>query len=105
MAPGGYGDRVEGVHSVAAALANGRVEKLFVERARQTRLREVLDLADQRLITIVDDVRSLAETEAPQGIVAHCRPIAPVTLEALATDDAALLVLDHVEDPHNVGAA
>lgn len=105
MAPGGYGSRVEGVHAVKAALDNGRVEKLFVERGRRSRLSDLLEGVDPRRINEVDDVRSLAETEAPQGVVAHCRAIAPVTLEALAIDGAAVLVLDHVEDPHNVGAA
>lgn len=105
MAPAGYGSRVEGVHAVAAALAAGRVEKLFVERRRASRLSELLSEVDQRLIVQVDDVRSHAETDAPQGLVAHCRPMLPVTLEALSGDAAALLVLDHIEDPHNVGAA
>lgn len=104
MAPAGYGDRVEGIHAVAAAIAAGRVEKLFVERGRRDRLADILSLVDEKRITLVDDVRSVAETDAPQGLVALCRPIQPVTLEALATDDAAVVVLDHFEDPHNVGA-
>lgn len=104
MAPAGYGDRVEGIHAVAAAIAAGRVQKLFVERGRRDRLGDILAPVDAKRITVVDDVRSLAETDAPQGLVAHCRPIRPVTLEALATDRAAVIVLDHVEDPHNVGA-
>jgi 23S rRNA (guanosine2251-2'-O)-methyltransferase len=47
----------------------------------------------------------MADTDAPQGVVAVCRPIRPATLESLTTEQAAVLVLDHVEDPHNVGAA
>lgn len=105
MAPAGYGDRVEGTHAVAAALAAGRVEQLYVERGRRSRLDELLDGVEESRIKLVDDVRSLADTDAPQGIVARCRPISPVTLEALSGDDAAILVLDHIEDPHNVGAA
>ncbi len=105
MAPAGYGDRVEGVHAVAAAIAAGRVDKLFVDKGRQARLEEILEGLDPSKIRRVDDVRSLAVTDAPQGLVAHCRPIRPATLEQLAADDAAVLVLDHVEDPHNVGAS
>ena len=55
-------------------------------------------------VSMVDDVRTLAETEAPQGVVAECTPILPVSLDALVVEVAAVLVLDHVEDPHNVGA-
>lgn len=104
MAPAGYGDRVEGIHAVSAAIAAGRLDKLFVERGRRDRLADVLAGVEDSRIKLVDDVRSLAATDAPQGLVAYCRPIQPVTLEALATEDAAVLVLDHVEDPHNVGA-
>ncbi|HZD23067.1 MAG TPA: RNA methyltransferase, partial [Acidimicrobiia bacterium] len=105
MAPAGYGSRVEGVHAVAAALAAGRVEKLFVEKGRRGSLGGLLSDADDRIVRFVDDVRSLADTKTPQGVVAECRPIRPVNLEQVAEGRPALLVLDHVEDPHNVGAA
>ncbi len=53
---------------------------------------------------MVEDVRPQAETEAPQGLVAECRPIMPLPLDSLIVEGAAVMVLDHVEDPHNVGA-
>jgi len=105
MAHAGYGGSVEGVHAVAAAIAAGRVEKLFVERGRRGRLEGIISVVDDSMINLVDEVRSLAETDAPQGVVAWCRQIRPVALETLAGESAAVLVLDHVEDPHNVGAA
>lgn len=105
MAPAGYGDRVEGVHAVSAALVAGRVEKLYVERSRRGRLGALIESLGEPSVEFVDDVRPMADTDAPQGVVARCRPIQPATLESLACDDAAVLVLDHVEDPHNVGAA
>ena len=104
MAAAGYGSSVEGVHAVAAALAAGRVERLYVERGRRGRLGSLLEALDQPIVEFVDDVRPMAETDAPQGVVARCRPIQPVALGSLAGEDAAILVLDHVEDPHNVGA-
>jgi 23S rRNA (guanosine2251-2'-O)-methyltransferase len=105
MAPAGYGSSVEGIHAVAAALTAGRVERLYVERARRDRLTELLEDVDPSLVNLVVDVRSLADTDSPQGVVARCRPIKSATLEGLSGDRAAILVLDHVEDPHNVGAA
>lgn len=105
MAHAGYGDSVEGVHAVSAALQAGRVRRLFVDRGRRDRLEGLLSGVDSGLIKVVDDIRSIAETSAPQGLVARCDPIQPVTLEELAGEDAAVLVLDHIEDPHNVGAA
>lgn len=105
MALAGYGDSVEGIHAVTAALAAGRVEMLYVEEGRRGRLGDLLTGVDEAMVKFVDDVRSLADTDAPQGVVARCRPIQPVTLDSLSSDDAAVLVLDHIEDPHNVGAA
>jgi 23S rRNA (guanosine2251-2'-O)-methyltransferase len=46
----------------------------------------------------------MAEIDAPQGLVAECDPIVPASLDDLAGPGAALVVLDHVEDPQNVGA-
>ncbi|MGC2239787.1 MAG: RNA methyltransferase [Acidimicrobiia bacterium] len=106
MAPAGYGGRVEGVHAVAAATSAGRVRRLWVEEGRLRR-REVKDIADlipPERVSVVPDARAVAETEEPQGLVADCVPILPLPIDDLATDDAAVIVLDHVGDPHNAGA-
>jgi 23S rRNA (guanosine2251-2'-O)-methyltransferase len=82
------------------------VKRLWVEEGRAKRLevRSILDAVDRDQVSVVADVRQLAETEAPQGIVAECSPIAPIPIDALTGEGAALIVLDHIEDPHNVGA-
>ncbi len=110
MAPAGYGGSVEGVHAVAAALAAGRVLELTVERRRMDRppvdaLVESARAAGAT-VTPVDDVRPLSVTTAPQGVVASCRPIQSLTVGELVEQQspASLLVLDHIEDPHNLGA-
>jgi 23S rRNA (guanosine2251-2'-O)-methyltransferase len=58
------------------------------------------------VVDVVDDARAHASTSAPQGVVARCRPLPTVSLEAAvaAVVPAAVLVLDHLEDPRNVGA-
>ncbi len=110
MAAAGYGDRVEGVHAVQAALKAGRVERLDVERHRLDKppLKPIIEVARTSgvVVEVVDDVRPLAATTAPQGVVATCRPMQPVSLEELVEthSPASLLVIDHVEDPHNLGA-
>jgi len=108
MAPPGIGDSVEGIHAVDAALAAGRVEQLFVERSRQAALGDMLDRARSVGVTVefVDDVTPRAGTDAPQGVVARCRPIpvGSVADAAGAKTPAAVVVLDHLEDPRNVGA-
>ena len=106
MAPAGYGNRVEGLHSVAAAAARGRVRKLWVEEKRLGRaeVADIVNVVGRASTALVDDVRPMAETEAPQGVVAECVPIMPVPVDDLADPEAAVVVLDHIEDPHNVGA-
>jgi 23S rRNA (guanosine2251-2'-O)-methyltransferase len=106
MAPAGFGSRVEGLHAVAAAVEAGRVNRLYVERGRRERadVAALVARVGSDRVRVIDDVRTLATTDAPQGVVADCRPIISVTLESLSGEDAALLVLDHVVDPHNVGA-
>jgi 23S rRNA (guanosine2251-2'-O)-methyltransferase len=106
MAPAGYGNRVEGIHSVAAAATGGRVRKLWVEEKRLARaeVAEIVEAVGRERTAPVRDVRSMAETEAPQGVVAECDPIMPTPIDDLAGPGAALVVLDHIEDPHNVGA-
>lgn len=108
MAPPGIGDRVEGIYAVAAALEAGRVRRLTVERGRVDSLATIVDLAESRRVpvSVVDDVRASAVTDAPQGVVAECRPIAAVSLDraVAAGDPPSLVILDHLEDPRNVGA-
>ena len=55
-------------------------------------------------MTVVDDIEDVAVTDGSQGVAADCRPIIPVGLDHLAGPSAAVMVLDHLEDPHNVGA-
>jgi 23S rRNA (guanosine2251-2'-O)-methyltransferase len=55
-------------------------------------------------VDLVDDVRPLADTSAPQGLVADCVPIPLVPVADLAGPGAALIAVDHVEDAHNLGA-
>jgi len=106
MAPSGFGNRVEGLHAVEAAAAAGRVTRLYVESRRRGRseIEALIDLVGEDRVSIVDDVRPQAETDAPQGLVAECKLILPVPLDNLVMEGAAVIVLDHVEDPHNVGA-
>ncbi len=105
MAPAGIGNRVEGIHAVRAALAAGRVKRIFVERGRKD-LTELTDLARkaQVEIEVIKDARDLAHTDRPQGVVAHCVPIRPVAVDDLAGPGALIMVLDHLTDPRNVGA-
>ena len=106
----GIGDRLEGVHAVTAALQAGRVTSLSVERgaAKSADMQGLIALAEKvgASVDIVADVSSLAATSAPQGVVARARPLPTVSLAELVEGATrpAFIVLDHAEDPRNVGA-
>jgi len=110
MAHAGIGADLEGIHAVSAALEAGRVTRLTVERGRAANIeiQNIVEMARSRSIPIeeVDDVRGSATTGAPQGVVATARPIEPISLKDAVqlAETPALLVLDHIEDPRNVGA-
>lgn len=110
MSGDGFGGEVEGLHAVAEAVASGRVRRLTVEtgRLRHDDYRRLVAKAEAAgaTVTRVDDARPLAVTEAPQGVVARCRPIPYIDLaDAVGlAQPAALLVLDHLEDTRNLGA-
>ena len=110
MAPAGIGDSLEGIHAVAAAIAAGRVRQMSVERQRlrHADVEQLVAAARGRgvAVDLVDDVRPEAATSAPQGVVARATPIPLLSLSEAADvgDPAAVLVLDHLEDPRNVGA-
>lgn len=111
MVRAGIGTELEGFHAVRAALEAGRVQRLFIER-RRAKQRDIQQLADDARarsvsVELVDDVRDMAATDAPQGVVAHARALETVSLKQAVglVDNPAILVVDHVVDPRNIGAA
>ncbi len=110
MAHAGIGTDLEGIHAVAAGLDAGRVTELIVERSRMAhpQVRAIIDAGRANSIPVsqVDDVRQFSITDAPQGIVARARPIVPISLKqaVAAADNPVVMVLDHIEDPRNIGA-
>jgi 23S rRNA (guanosine2251-2'-O)-methyltransferase len=100
--------RLWGRHAVAAALDNPRRS---VVKAWATRdAAEFMQFPQEVPVTLADvaDLGRLVPGDAPhQGVVVEVEPLEEVWLDELfadAPDDAVLLVLDQVTDPHNVGA-
>jgi len=100
----------EGVRLVEEAMAAGvelrgaAVSPALEATSRGRALKSGLETAGVRLEAVAEpELERLADTEHPQGIVAVIRPPS-WTLEHIATPaGAALLVLDAVQDPGNVG--
>ena len=108
---------VSGIHSVRAALKHGSagVSEVWLEpKRRDQRLQEVADLARKAGVDVRqvarDDLEGAAEGSRHQGVVAWVRVPAARSEKDLsgildkAQGPSFLLILDGVQDPHNLGA-
>ncbi|MCP1675020.1 23S rRNA (guanosine2251-2'-O)-methyltransferase [Natronocella acetinitrilica] len=108
---------VVGIHGVRAALKYdpARVDGVWVERGRRDRrMEQVRELAQRAGVKVYAASRreldAMAEGAVHQGVVARLRGERPLDegdlerlLDGLA-EPAFLLVVDQVQDPHNLGA-
>jgi 23S rRNA (guanosine2251-2'-O)-methyltransferase len=110
-------DLIFGIHAIAAALRNDSVRMLAVwvlQGRSDARVTEVLALAKQRGVAVHYAPRHTLDEMAPgarhQGVIARCMGLPSYhegDLEALLDNVQGvplLLVLDGVQDPHNLGA-
>jgi 23S rRNA (guanosine2251-2'-O)-methyltransferase len=100
---------LSGIHPVAEALRASRpMERVLVAQgAGGPRVQEIIDLARSASIPVRFEPRAaldrLAGTSAHQGVVAMGAAQRYADLEGVASCEM-LVVLDGVEDPHNLGA-
>jgi 23S rRNA (guanosine2251-2'-O)-methyltransferase len=105
-------NRICGVHAVYEALISGNppLERIHVARETHSpKLKEILDLAKERSVPIRREERIVIDRMAAgavhQGIVAIGGEFKYAPFESLSAGAKALVVvLDGVEDPHNLGA-
>lgn len=100
--------RLWGKHAVAAALDNPERKVLRAWATRESA--EFMQFSKDVAVTFAEapDLGRLVPHDAPhQGVVIEVEPLEDVWLDGLLTEaeeQAVLLVLDQVTDPHNVGA-
>ena len=110
-------DRLTGIHAVREALESGRaLERIVIARGRHgDRLEEIVTKARERGVPVRFEERAivdrLAGTPQHQGVVAMAAAKHTLDLEDLlkiapkgSSAPGLLVVLDGVEDPHNLGA-
>jgi 23S rRNA (guanosine2251-2'-O)-methyltransferase len=102
---------IYGLHPVLEALKAGRVTRLRVATRSDARVQEALTLAGRRQVDVsrVDEAEldRLSRHARHQGIVADVEAPRDLSVEDLvkgADGPPLLVVLDGIEDPHNVGA-
>lgn len=106
-------ERVYGINAVLAAIRSGRARSVMIADRENRRFGEIVTAAERAGIRVervgVDRLDRDANGGVHQGVVAVIEPaVRVVTLTELIggpTDPPALIVvLDGIEDPHNVGA-
>ncbi len=104
---------IYGINPVAEALPTGRVREIRVAGRGDDRIAKVLAAAAARGVRVRYVTRDALDADANggvhQGVVADVAPRPAATLEDLVRptpsgDPPLIVVLDAVEDPHNVGA-
>ena len=110
-----YEDIVAGRNAVMELIKSGKdINKLFIERGeKHGSINEIIAKAKEERLVIVEVDRSKLDaltTENHQGVVATVPPFNYYELEDIIEDakskgeDPFILILERIEDPHNLGS-
>jgi len=110
-------DKLTGIHAVKEALEAQRpIDRISIAKGRQdTRIEEIVQLARKQSIPVRFEERNqldrLANSRDHQGVVALTAARAAATLDDILTKAnpargqiGLIILLDGIEDPHNLGA-
>ena len=110
-----YEDQVEGRNSVLELLESGKdINKIFVAKGeKHGSINKIIAMARERNIIIVEkDKRKMdemAQNQNYQGVIAIVPPFEYCEIEDILeeakqkNEDPFVLILDGIEDPHNLG--
>ena len=111
-----FDDQVEGRNSVLELLESGKdINKIFVTRGeKHGSINKILAIAKERKIIVVEKDRKqmeeMAQEENYQGVIAIVPPFEYVEIGDILEiakerqEDPFVLILDGIEDPHNLGS-
>jgi 23S rRNA (guanosine2251-2'-O)-methyltransferase len=102
---------IYGINPVLEALRAGRVRELRVGERADDRLKQLVALAGERGVRVrrvpPDALERDSRRGVHQGVVAEIEEAAAYSIEEIvsaASDAPLIVVLDGIEDPHNLGA-
>ncbi len=102
---------IYGINPVLEALKTGRVRDVRLDASQRDRAREVRAVAESRRVPVrlvpAQDLDRAARGGVHQGVVADVEDAPACSVQdlvAAAPGPALIVVLDGIEDPHNVGA-
>ncbi|MBR5536158.1 MAG: 23S rRNA (guanosine(2251)-2'-O)-methyltransferase RlmB [Clostridia bacterium] len=111
-----YEDIIEGRNAVVAALKSGRqIDKIYIRRGdNKGSMVPIIAKAKERGIPVVEidkaKIDSMSETGVHQGVIARIPPYEYKTVEDILNiakekdEPPFIVILDHLEDPHNLGS-
>lgn len=103
------GEQVEGIHAVYSLLNNGRkVKELLIDKSKSgSDHQNLAGLATKKGISIryvdANYLRDLAQSFAPQGVIAFAEPINFASQDALLKKKL-IIACDGITDPQNLGS-
>ena len=111
-----FDDQVEGRNAVLELLESGKdINKIFVEKGeKHGSIHKIIAIAKERRIIIVEkekrQMQEMAQNQNYQGVIAIVPPFEYCEIEDILeeankrNEDAFVLILDGIEDPHNLGS-
>lgn len=111
-----YQDQVEGRNAVLELLESGKdINKIYVEKGeKQGSINKILKKAKERKIIISEidkkKFKSMCQTPNAQGIIAiippfdYCEVYDIIAVAKEKNEDPFIILLDGIEDPHNLGS-
>ena len=111
-----YEDQVEGRNAVLELIESGKdINKIYIEKGeKQGSINRILAKANQRKIMVTEidkqKFRQMSQTPNAQGIIAivppfdYCDVYDIIELAKERNEDPFILILDGIEDPHNLGS-
>ncbi|MCI8383459.1 MAG: 23S rRNA (guanosine(2251)-2'-O)-methyltransferase RlmB [Clostridia bacterium] len=111
-----YKDQVEGRNAVIELLESGRdINKIFITKGeRHGSINKIISMAKENKVIIVEkekrQMEEMAQTPSYQGVIAIVPPYQYVEIEDILQEakkkkeEPFVLILDSIEDPHNLGS-
>lgn len=111
-----FDDQIEGRNSVLELLESGKdINKIFIEKGeKHGSIHKIIAIAKEKKIIIVEKekrkMQEMAQTQNYQGVIAIVPPFEYCEIEDIMEEankkkeDPFVLILDGIEDPHNLGS-
>lgn len=111
-----FEDQVEGRNSVIELLESGRdINKIFVAKGeKHGSINKILALAEEHKVIVTEversKINSMSQTDNNQGVIAivppfnYCEVDDILNLAKEKNEDPFIIILDGIEDPHNLGS-